>query len=97
MAGISREEVLYVAQLARLELSEEEVQRLQYELSRILEYFRELQELDTEDVPITSHVLPMTNKLRDDKPGESLPVEDVLANAPDRVEDFFRVPRIIEE
>ena len=97
MAGISREEVLYVAQLARLELPEEEVQRLQYELSRILEYFRELQELDTEDVPITSHVLPMTNKFRDDKPGQSLPVEDVLANAPDRVEDFFRVPRIIEE
>ena len=97
MARITREEVLHVAGLARLALNEEEIQRLQYELGRILEHFQKLQELDTENVPITSHVLPMTNVFRDDTPGPSLPREDVLANAPDQVEGFFRVPRIIEE
>ena len=97
MARITREEVLHVAGLARLALNEEEIQRLQYELGRILEHFQKLQELDTENVPITSHVLPMTNVFREDKPGPSLPREDVLANAPDQVEGFFRVPRIIEE
>ena len=97
MARITREEVLHVAGLARLALSEEEIQRLQYELGRILDHFQKLQELDTENVPITSHVLPMTNVFREDKPGPSLPRDDVLANAPDQVEGFFRVPRIIEE
>ncbi|MCX7599327.1 MAG: Asp-tRNA(Asn)/Glu-tRNA(Gln) amidotransferase subunit GatC [Armatimonadetes bacterium] len=97
MALITREEVLHVANLARLALTEDEVNRLQYELGRILEYFQQLQELDTSGVPITSHVLPMVNVFRQDAPGESLPQEDVLANAPDQVEGFFRVPRIIEE
>ena len=97
MARITRDEVLHVAGLARLALSEEEIQRLQYELGRILDHFQKLQELDTENVPITSHVLPMTNVFRQDKPGPSLPRDEVLANAPDQVEGFFRVPRIIEE
>ncbi|MBC7286854.1 MAG: Asp-tRNA(Asn)/Glu-tRNA(Gln) amidotransferase subunit GatC [Armatimonadetes bacterium] len=97
MARITREEVLHVATLARLALSDDEVQRLQYELGRILEHFQKLQELDTENVPITSHVLPMTNVYRDDVPMPSLPRQEVLANAPDQVEGFFRVPRIIEE
>ncbi len=97
MARITREEVLHVAGLARLALNEDEIQRLQYELGRILDHFQKLQELDTENVPITSHVLPMTNVFREDKPGPSLPRDEVLANAPDQVEGFFRVPRIIEE
>ena len=98
MAQIEREEVLHVANdLARLALSDEEVHRLQYELGRIIEYFHQLQDVDTGDVPITSHVLPMTNVLREDEPGPSLAQEDVLANAPDKTEGFFRVPRIIEE
>lgn len=97
MALITREEVLHVANLARLALTEDEVNRLQYELGRILEYFQQLQQLDTGDVPTTSHVLPMVNVLREDTVGESLPQSDVLANAPDQVEGFFRVPRIIEE
>lgn len=98
MAEIKREEVLHVANnLARLALSDAEVSRLQYELGRIMGYFRELQEINTDDVPITSHVLPMTNVLREDEVGESLPQEEVLDNAPDKVEGFFRVPRILEE
>jgi aspartyl-tRNA(Asn)/glutamyl-tRNA(Gln) amidotransferase subunit C len=97
MALITREEVLHVANLARLALSEEEVERLQYELGRILEYFQQLQALDTENAPTASHVLPMTNVYRADEPKPSLPREDVLANAPDQIEGFFRVPRILEE
>ncbi|MGD9518439.1 MAG: Asp-tRNA(Asn)/Glu-tRNA(Gln) amidotransferase subunit GatC [Armatimonadota bacterium] len=98
MPEIKREEVLHVANnLARLELSDDEVERLQYELGRIMEYFLELQKIDTRDVDITSHVLPMTNVLRDDQPGECLSQEDALSNAPDKIEGFFRVPRILEE
>lgn len=98
MARITREEVLHVANnLARLALDEDEVKRLQYELGRIIEYFQQLQELDTEDVEITSHVVPMINVFREDEVGPSLDREKVLANAPDRIEGFFRVPRIIEE
>jgi aspartyl-tRNA(Asn)/glutamyl-tRNA(Gln) amidotransferase subunit C len=98
MAEIKREEVLHVANnLARLALSDEEVSRLQYELGRIMEYFRQLQNINTDDVEITSHVLPIANVLREDTPGRCLPQEEVLKNAPDKVEGFFRVPRIIEE
>lgn len=97
VALITREEVLHVASLARLALTEEEINRLQYELGRILEYFQQLQELDTTDVPTTSHVLPMVNVFREDVVGQSLSQQEVLANAPDQVEGFFRVPRIIEE
>ncbi len=97
MALITREEVLHVASLARLALTEAEVDRLQYELGRILGYFEQLQRLDTEEVPTTSHVLPMTNVFREDEARESLPQAEVTANAPDQVEGFFRVPRILEE
>ena len=97
MALLTREEVLHVASLARLALSEEEIERLQYELGRILEYFKQLQALDTENVPLTTHVLPMTNVYRADEVQSSLTREDVLANAPDQIEGFFRVPRILEE
>lgn len=97
MALITREDVLHVASLARLALTEDEINRLQYELGRILEYFQQLQNLNTGDVPITSHVLPMVNVLREDTVRESIPQQEVLANAPDQVEGFFRVPRIIEE
>lgn len=97
MALITREDVLHVASLARLALTEDEINRLQYELGRILEYFQQLQDLDTGDVPITSHVLPMVNVFREDAVGASISQEEVLANAPDQVEGFFRVPRIIEE
>lgn len=97
MALITREDVLHVAGLARLALTDAEVNRLQYELGRILEYFGELQKLDTEGVPTTSHVLPMTDVFREDEPRDSLPQDEVVANAPDQVEGFFRVPRILEE
>ena len=97
MPDITAEEVRHVAELAKLALSDEELERSGYELNRILAYFRELQEVDTENVPITSHAIPMVNVLREDESRPSLPAEEVVANAPDGVDVFFRVPRIIEE
>ncbi len=97
MPGITPEEVRHVAMLAKLDLPDEELERIGAELNRILEYFAQLQQIDTEDVPVTSHAIPMTNVYREDKIGESLPVDDVVANAPDGADEFFRVPRIIEQ
>ena len=89
---ISRDEVLHVARLARLELSEEEVARFQEQLSAILDAVGKVRELDLADVPPTSHPLDLTNVSREDEPRESLSVEEALANAPDRQGDLFRVP-----
>jgi len=97
VAEISPEEVQHVANLARLALPPEEMARVGNELNRILVYFQQLQELDTEQIESTSHAIAMENIYREDSARESLPVEEVLANAPDRADVFFRVPRIIEE
>jgi len=94
---LSKEEVEHVAKLARLAVSEEEKEAISRQLSEILTYIGKLNELDTSKVQPTSHVLDLSNVLRDDAIWESLPTIDVLANAPDRVYDFFRVPKIIEE
>ena len=89
--------VEHVALLARLELSDEEIARLQHEMGRILEHAERLQEIDTTDIEGTSHVLPITNVYREsDAVGESLPPEEAVANAPDSSENLFRVPRIVE-
>ncbi len=97
MAALSREEVEHVARLARMALPDEELARVGTELNRILEHFNRLQELDTEAVEPTSHAIPMTNVFREDEVGESLPTDDVIANAPERSDEFFKVPRIVEE
>ncbi|MBI3597545.1 MAG: Asp-tRNA(Asn)/Glu-tRNA(Gln) amidotransferase subunit GatC [Nitrospirae bacterium] len=94
---LSKEEVEHVARLARLAVSEEEKEAFSRQLSEILTYIGKLNELDTSKVQPTSHVLDLSNVLRDDVIRESLSTIDVLANAPDRVSDFFRVPKIIEE
>ena len=93
---VSREDVLQVAHLARLALSDDEITRLQRELNRIMEHFAELQQLDTENVEPTSHPMPMTNVFREDQVQPSLSVDEVLRNAPDRYDEFFRVPRIVD-
>lgn len=93
---ITREEVEHVARLARLELSEEEKERIRAQLDSILQYMEKLNELDTTDVEPTSHVLPMVNVMREDALRPAISQEEALANAPDRQEAFFRVPRIIE-
>ena len=92
MARITREEVLHVARLARLELSEEEVGRFQEQLSDILEAVSKVSELDLSDVPPTSHPLEVANAWEEDEPRPCLPLDEVFANAPDRDDDHFRTP-----
>jgi aspartyl-tRNA(Asn)/glutamyl-tRNA(Gln) amidotransferase subunit C len=90
--AISRDDVLHVAGLAWLALTEEEIERLTVELDAILEAVGVVSELDLADVPPTSHPLDLVNVWADDVPHESLPLEDALANAPDAHDGLFRVP-----
>ena len=92
MARITREEVLHVARLARLELSDDEVTKFQAELSDILEAVSKVAELDLADVPPTAHPLQIANAWADDVPRPCLPLDEVFANAPDRDDDYFRTP-----
>ena len=92
MAGITREEVLHVARLARLELSSDEVTRFQGQLSAILEAVSKVSELDLSDIPPTAHPLEIANAWADDEPRASLTLDEVFANAPEREDDHFRVP-----
>jgi aspartyl-tRNA(Asn)/glutamyl-tRNA(Gln) amidotransferase subunit C len=94
---ITRGEVEHVARLARLGLSGEEMEKMRAQLDAILAYIDTLNRLDTSEVKPTSHVIPMTNVLREDVVSPSLSQDQALANAPDRHEAFFRVPRILEE
>jgi aspartyl-tRNA(Asn)/glutamyl-tRNA(Gln) amidotransferase subunit C len=82
--------------LARLSLPEEEKELFGSQLSNILDYMEKLNELDTKGIEPTSHVLSLSNVMRDDIPRPSIPKEDALMNAPDHTEKFFRVPKIIE-
>lgn len=91
---LTKQQVEHVALLARLELSEEEKEKYANQLSAILEYMETLNKLDTEDVPPTAHVLPLKNVFRDDMVCEHLANEKTLANAPDKEENYFRVPKI---
>jgi aspartyl-tRNA(Asn)/glutamyl-tRNA(Gln) amidotransferase subunit C len=92
MAGITRDEVLHVARLARLELSDDEVGRFQGQLSQILEAVSKVSELDLSDVPPTAHPLAIENAWQDDVPRPCLSLDDAFANAPDRDDDYFRTP-----
>ncbi len=89
---IDRDQVLHVAKLARLRLSEAEVETMAGELSGILEHVDRIAELDLEDVPPTSHVVDLENVWRADQPHESLERDAALASAPDPVDGAFRVP-----
>ena len=85
-----------MAKLARLALKDEEAEQLTRQLSDILTYVEKLNELDTKDVEPTSHVLPVRNVLREDEVSGSIDRGKALVNAPDRTEEFFRVPKVIE-
>jgi aspartyl-tRNA(Asn)/glutamyl-tRNA(Gln) amidotransferase subunit C len=89
---IDRDQVLHVARLARLRLSEDEVGRMSSELSTILDHIEKINELDLDDVEPTSHVIELENVLREDVPRPSLPRERALEQAPDAAEGGFRVP-----
>lgn len=94
---LTREDVERLARMARLGLTEEEKERLQRELSQILRAFEGLRQVPTEGVEPTAHLVPLQNVLRADEVRPSLPREQVLANAPETRDGFFRVPRILEE
>jgi aspartyl-tRNA(Asn)/glutamyl-tRNA(Gln) amidotransferase subunit C len=94
---ISREDVEHVARLARLQLGEDELQRIREQLAGILSYIDKLSALDTASVEPTSHAVPMVNVMREDEVEPCFPREAMLANAPDPAGEFFRVPRIIED
>jgi aspartyl-tRNA(Asn)/glutamyl-tRNA(Gln) amidotransferase subunit C len=93
---LSRAEVEHIAELAKLELTEEEKIKFCEQLSAILEYAEMLQQLDTEAIPPTATVLPLQNVMRPDEVAPSFSQEDILANAPDTAEGCFRVRAILE-
>jgi aspartyl-tRNA(Asn)/glutamyl-tRNA(Gln) amidotransferase subunit C len=92
--SISRDEVLHVARLAQLALTDDEVEKLTEELGAILDAVGVVAELDLGEVPPTSHPLDLVNVWDDDEPRAPLPLEEVFANAPDRDDDHFRVPPV---
>ncbi|MBA2849095.1 Asp-tRNA(Asn)/Glu-tRNA(Gln) amidotransferase subunit GatC [Thermosulfuriphilus ammonigenes] len=94
--AITKEEVLHVAHLARLEFSSEEIEVFTRQLAEILEYVKQLDSLDTAQIPPTTHALALTNAFRDDEVCPSIDIEKTLANAPEREGRFFVVPRVIK-
>ncbi len=95
--AVTLKDVEHVARLARLEFSDEEKKTLMNQLNRILEYMEKLDELDTSNVEPLSHVIPLTNVFREDKVKPSLPVQEILKNAPAKSDKFFKVPKVIEQ
>ncbi len=95
--ALTRDEVRHLARLARLSLTEADIGKFQEQLSEILEYFQRLSEVDTEGIPPTPYPLPLHNVMRDDQPSPPMPATEVLANAPSREDDFFRVNAVLEE
>ncbi len=93
---LSRDEVLHIALLARLGLAETEVDKLREQLSNILENFEALQQVDTGGIPPTSQSIALQNVMRRDEVAPSLPQSQVLANAPQKKDNFFRVRAVLE-
>ncbi len=95
--SLTREEVIHIARLARLELTDREIERYQEQLSSILEYADRLKAVDTSQIPPTSSVLPARSRFREDSPIDSLAVDQVLKNAPQSEKNQFKVPPALEE
>ncbi len=94
---LSQEEVLHIARLARLAVTDAEVEKFRIQLSDILENFEELKKLDTTQIQPTAQSIPLENVMRDDVIETSYPSDDILANAPHREDDSFRVRAVLEE
>ena len=93
--SVSEKDVKHVALLARLELSDEEIKNYTKQFDKILCWMKKLDELNVDGVEPTAHVFPIENVFREDEVKDSLPVEKVFKNAPDKKDSFFRVPRIV--
>ncbi|MDP6598633.1 MAG: Asp-tRNA(Asn)/Glu-tRNA(Gln) amidotransferase subunit GatC [Candidatus Poribacteria bacterium] len=96
MSKISLEDVQHIANLARLTFNEQEMESYQHQLSRILDYIEKLNQLDTEGVPPTSHVIPIRNVMKPDEKRDLFQREDITANAPSTEQGYFEVPKVIE-
>ena len=94
--ALTIEEMRYVALLARIGMTDDEIDRMRNEMSEILDHFIILNQVDTQDVPPTAHSVSLKTVMRDDEVNESLPKEDLLAGAPNREEDFIRVRSVLE-
>lgn len=94
--SITKDTVKYAANLARIEMNDKELEQITVQLGRILDYVQKLKNLNVEGLEPTSHVLEMKNVYREDTVKKSLPVEEVMKNAPEREGDLFRVAKIIE-
>jgi aspartyl-tRNA(Asn)/glutamyl-tRNA(Gln) amidotransferase subunit C len=94
--ALTVDQVRWVAHLARLELSDFDLEQMTRQLGAILEYVNQLQQVDTENVEPLAHPLPVHNVFREDEPASSLPVAAALANAPDRRGDFYGVPAVLD-
>jgi aspartyl-tRNA(Asn)/glutamyl-tRNA(Gln) amidotransferase subunit C len=94
---LNREEVLHIAALAKVGVTEEDVEKFREQLSNILEHFEALEKVDTEGIPPTAQAIALQNVIMCDEVRPSLPTEDVLANAPQREEDFFKVKIVLED
>ncbi|MCX8103799.1 MAG: Asp-tRNA(Asn)/Glu-tRNA(Gln) amidotransferase subunit GatC [Candidatus Bipolaricaulota bacterium] len=94
---ITRDEVLHIAKLAKLKLTDDEIALFQEQLGRILEYFKQIEKLDTEHVPPMQHVLDVHTVLRADEPRPSVSAEEALKNAPQRRDNYFVVPKVVEK
>lgn len=94
---ISKDDVIKVAELARMEVTEKETEIFTDQLGNILEYIEKLNELDTENVEPTSHVLDISTPLREDRVVNWLTIDEVLQNAPESEDDFFVVPQVIDD
>jgi aspartyl-tRNA(Asn)/glutamyl-tRNA(Gln) amidotransferase subunit C len=93
---LSREEVLHIARLARLGVTDEDVEKFRVQLSNILENFEALKQVDTTEVPPTAQSIPLENVMREDKTEPSFSQDDILANAPRREGNSFRVRPVLE-
>ena len=93
---LSREEVVHIAALARMGMNEADIEKAREQLSNILENFEVLKEVDTTDVSPTAQSISLQNVMRDDISAPSLPAEDIMANAPDREEDLFKLRAVLD-
>lgn len=94
--ALTAQQVEWVAHLARLELAQADLEIMAQQLSPVLDYVNQLQKVNTDGVEPLAHPLPLQNVFREDVPGPSLPVDSALANAPERHDNFYSVPAVLE-
>ncbi len=95
--SVDKKEIIKIAKLAKLNFSEEEIEKFTSQFNDILEYMNKLNEINTDDVQPLSHPLEVTNVMRDDKLKTSIETKDALLNAPEKDEQYFRVPKVIKD